>query len=64
MVTTMMLNDNGLTGQVERHSVGSIGAGITALREGGVDMIYVTEPVCTENSNSDILAMQAPEERM
>ena len=35
MVTTMMLNDNGLTGQVERRSVGSIGAGITALREAG-----------------------------
>ena len=32
MVTTMMLNANGLTGQVERKSVGGIGAGLTALR--------------------------------
>jgi NitT/TauT family transport system substrate-binding protein len=52
MVTTMMLNDNGLTGQVERRSVGSIGAGITALREGGVDMIYVTEPVWSKEKDN------------
>ncbi len=52
MVTTMMLNDNGLTDQVERRSVGSIGAGITVLREGGVDMIYVTEPVWSKEKGN------------
>jgi NitT/TauT family transport system substrate-binding protein len=45
MVTTMMLDDNKLTGQVERRPVGGIGSGIAALREGGVDMIYITQPV-------------------
>ena len=52
MVTTMMLNANGLTGQVERKSVGGIGSGLTALREGGVDMTYVTEPVWSKERNN------------
>ena len=34
MITTMMLNDNGLTGQVERRSVGAIGAGIDGAARG------------------------------
>ncbi len=52
MITTMMLDANGLTGQVERKSVGSIGAGLTALREGGVDMTYVTEPVWSKEKDN------------
>ena len=52
MVTTMMLTANGLGGQVERRSVGGIGAGLTALREGGVDMTYVTEPVWSKERNN------------
>src|SRR3712207_5842524 len=43
MITTMMLDANGLTGQVERRSVGAIGAGLAALREGAVDMTYVSQ---------------------
>ena len=45
MITSMMLEDNKLTGQVERRPVGGVGAGVAALREGGVDMIYITQPV-------------------
>jgi NitT/TauT family transport system substrate-binding protein len=45
IMTSMMLKTNGLTSVVERKSVGGIGSGLTALREGGVDMTYVTEPV-------------------
>lgn len=45
IITSMMLKTNNLTDGVERKSVGGIGAGLTALREGGVDMTYVTEPV-------------------
>ena len=52
MITTMMLDANGLAGQVERKSVGSIGAGLTALREGGVDMVYVTEPVWSKEKDN------------
>jgi NitT/TauT family transport system substrate-binding protein len=52
MITTMMLEDNGLTGQVERRSVGAIGAGLAALREGGVDMTYVTQPVWAKEKDN------------
>jgi NitT/TauT family transport system substrate-binding protein len=52
MVTTMMLDANGLTGQVERLSVGSIGAGVTAVREGGVDITYATQPVWAKEKNN------------
>jgi NitT/TauT family transport system substrate-binding protein len=52
MVTTMMLDANRLTGQVERVSVGSIGAGVTAVREGGVDMTYATQPVWAKEKNN------------
>jgi NitT/TauT family transport system substrate-binding protein len=52
MITTMMLDANHLAGQVERKSVGSIGAGLTALREGGVDMVYVTEPVWSKEKDN------------
>lgn len=45
IITSMMLKTNNLTDAVERKSVGGIGSGLTALREGGVDMTYVTEPV-------------------
>jgi NitT/TauT family transport system substrate-binding protein len=52
MITTMMLDMHGLTGQVERRSVGSIGAGLTALREGAVDMAYVTQPVWAKEKDN------------
>jgi NitT/TauT family transport system substrate-binding protein len=52
MVTTMMLDANGLTGQVERLSVGGIGAGLTAVREGGVDITYATQPVWAKEKNN------------
>ncbi len=45
IITSVMLDKNGLASSVERKSVGGIGSGLTALREGGVDMTYVTEPV-------------------
>lgn len=45
IITSMMLKNNNLTSVVERKSIGGIGSGLTALREGGVDMTYVTEPV-------------------
>ena len=45
ILTLLMIDANGLSNALERKSVGGIGAGLTALREGGVDMTYVTEPV-------------------
>lgn len=52
MITTMLLDQAKLTGQVERKSTGAIGAGLTALREGGVDMNYVTEPVWSKEKGN------------
>lgn len=45
MITSMMLDAHKLTGKVERKSIGGVGSGLTALREGAVDMTYVTQPV-------------------
>lgn len=52
IMTTMLLNDNKLTQSVERKSVGGVGSGLTALREGGVDMTYVTQPVYSKEKNN------------
>ena len=52
ILTSMMINANGLTGELERKSVGGVGAGLTALREGGVDMTYVTEPVWSKEKDN------------
>lgn len=52
MITTMMLDANGLTGQVDRKSIGGIGAGVTALREGAVDITYVTQPVWAKEKDN------------
>jgi NitT/TauT family transport system substrate-binding protein len=52
IMTSMMLKTNNLTDAVERKSVGGIGSGLTALREGGVDMTYVTEPVWSKEKTN------------
>lgn len=52
IITSVMLQNNGLTSSVERKSVGGIGSGLTALREGGVDMTYVTEPVWSKEKGN------------
>ncbi len=52
MITTLMLDQAKLSGQVERKSTGAISAGLTALREGGVDMAYVTEPVWSKEKGN------------
>lgn len=52
IMTTKMLNDNKLTKEVERKSVGGVGSGLTALREGGVDMTYVTQPVYSKEKGN------------
>lgn len=52
MITSMMLEDNGLTGEVDRVSVGSIGAGLAAIRSGAVDITYVTDPVWSKEKDN------------
>ena len=45
MVSTMALNKVGILANVDRKAVGSLSGAITALREGAVDVIYMTEPI-------------------
>jgi len=52
MITTMLLDQAKLTGQVQRRSTGTIAAGLTALRAGGVDMTYVNEPVWSQEKGN------------
>ena len=61
MITSMMLDANGLTGKVERKSIGGIGSGLTALREGAVDMTYVTQPVWAREKNNFRLVFNSTE---
>ena len=61
MITSMMLDANGLTGKVERKSIGGIGSGLTALREGAVDMTYVTQPVWAREKDNFRLVFRSPE---
>ncbi len=44
IVTSMMLQAHGLSGRVERKALGSMAAGLAALRDGSVDLAYLTEP--------------------
>jgi NitT/TauT family transport system substrate-binding protein len=52
MITTMLLDQAKLTGQVERKSTGAMSAGLTALRVGGVDMTYVNEPLWSKEKGN------------
>ncbi len=61
MITSLMLDANGLTGKVERKSIGGIGSGLTALREGAVDMTYVTQPVWAREKDNFRLVFRSPE---
>ena len=61
MITSMMLDANGLTAKVERKSIGGIGSGLTALREGAVDMTYVTQPVWAREKNNFRLVFNSTE---
>ena len=45
MVSTMALSANGLLKDVTRKPIGNQSSGMTALREGAADVIYMTEPV-------------------
>jgi len=61
MITSMMLDANGLTAKVERKSIGGVGSGLTALREGAVDMTYVTQPVWAREKNNFRLVFNSTE---
>lgn len=52
IITSILLERHGLVGRVERKAIGGMDAGLSALREGGVDLAYLTEPAYSrEKSN-------------
>src|SRR3546814_4061325 len=52
MVSTIALTNRGMLDSVERKTVGSLSSSYTALREGGVDVIYMTEPVLSREKDN------------
>jgi NitT/TauT family transport system substrate-binding protein len=62
MVSTIALSNRKLLDKVERKTVGSLSSAFTALREGGVDAIYMTEPIYSrEKDNLKIVFRSADE---
>lgn len=52
MVSTMALSNRGILKDVDRKAVGSLSSAYTALREGAVDVIYMTEPVLSREADN------------
>lgn len=59
ILSTIILDKRGIASRVERKSVGAISAGLTALREGGVDATYIGEPVWSKEKSNYRLAFTA-----
>jgi NitT/TauT family transport system substrate-binding protein len=52
ILSSLLIDAGGLAGAIERKSIGGIGSGLTALREGGVDITYVLEPVWSKEKDN------------
>ncbi|MYN11733.1 ABC transporter substrate-binding protein [Pusillimonas sp. TS35] len=52
MVSTIALSSRKLLDKVNRQTVGSLSSAYTALREGGVDVIYMTEPIYSREKDN------------
>ncbi|NYT22536.1 ABC transporter substrate-binding protein [Alcaligenaceae bacterium] len=52
MVSTVALSEKGMLDEVKRTAVGSTSSALTALREGGVDVIYMIEPALSSHMDS------------
>ncbi|PLC51344.1 nitrate ABC transporter substrate-binding protein [Pollutimonas subterranea] len=52
MVSTIALSNRGILADVDRKAVGSLSSAYTALREGAVDVIYMTEPVLSREAEN------------
>lgn len=62
MVSTIALSNKGMLGDVERKTVGSLSSAYTALREGGVDVIYMTEPVLSREKDKLKIVFKSSDE--
>jgi NitT/TauT family transport system substrate-binding protein len=59
ILSSIMLDRYGLKGDVERRAVGSVGAGLTAVREGAVDATYMFEPAWSRDHDKYRLAFSS-----
>jgi NitT/TauT family transport system substrate-binding protein len=59
MVSTIALTKAGILADVDRKAVGSLSAGITALREGAVDVVYMTEPMLSKEKGTFKVAFRS-----
>jgi NitT/TauT family transport system substrate-binding protein len=59
MVSTMGLTNAGILKDVTRKTIGNQASGMTALREGAVDVIYMTEPVYSREKGNLKLAFRS-----
>lgn len=59
MVSTIFLNSAGIMNDVQRKTVGNQASGMTALREGAVDVVYMTEPVASRESANVKVALRS-----
>src|SRR3546814_19116774 len=62
MVSTIALTNRGMLDSVERKTVGSLSSAYTALREGGVDVIYMTAPVLRREKDNIKIVFRSKEE--
>src|SRR3546814_1671753 len=62
MVSTIALTNRGMLDSVERKTVGSLSSAYTALREGGVDVIYMTEPVLSREKDNIKIVFRSQDE--
>ncbi|VFR23386.1 ABC-type nitrate/sulfonate/bicarbonate transport systems, periplasmic components [plant metagenome] len=51
MVSTLALTQAGVMDKTKRTAVGSVSAGMTALREKAVDAVYITEPILSQQKD-------------
>src|SRR3546814_1622927 len=62
MVSTIALTNRGMLDSVQRKTVGSLSSAYTALREGGVDVIYMTEPVLSREKDNIKIVFRSQDE--
>ncbi len=62
MVSTMALSNRGILADVDRKAVGSLSSAYTALREGAVDAIYMTEPVFSRERDNIKIVFKSGDE--
>ena len=59
MIATLALTEAGVMKDTKRTAVGSVSAGMTALREKAVDVVYITEPILSQQKGKIRVAFRS-----